>query len=191
MNTHYVFPTPFYEFDLSDILEDIKTLVAIQATLLSPHYPGLSQTSNQVLHTLPEWLEVKNRIEDSLLEIQKTEGYDPAFGHLRLSRLWANVAPKGSGGQHTKHRHPMSLLSGIIYLTEGEPTKFLDPCSARTGAAIEIPNNALFNDLLITPNPGMMIVFPSYVDHLTMPHYGTEDHRMTLAWNSLPERMVP
>jgi cellulose synthase/poly-beta-1,6-N-acetylglucosamine synthase-like glycosyltransferase len=128
---------------------------------------------------------------ERLLEIQKTEGYDPAFGHLRLSRLWANVAPKGSGGQHTKHRHPMSLLSGIIYLTEGEPTKFLDPCSARTGAAIEIPNNALFNDLLITPNPGMMIVFPSYVDHLTMPHYGTEDHRMTLAWNSLPERMVP
>jgi uncharacterized protein (TIGR02466 family) len=191
MIKHPVFPTIFYEFDLSDCLDQIRELIPLEPNMLSPHYPGLTQTQHQALHTLDQWQWLKNRVEDCLLEIQKTDEYDPMFGQLRLTRLWANIAVKGSGAHHTQHRHPMSLLSGIIYVTNGEPTKFLDPCYARSLSQIEVPMRANYDDLLIEPQPGKMIVFPSYMQHLTIPHYASDDHRITMAWNSLPEIMVP
>ena len=191
MKVHYVFPTPFYEFDLSDLADQLLEMIPEEPNHISPNYPSITQTQNQVLHTLEHWHFLRDRIEDCLLNIQKEENYDPHFGRLRISRLWANVSLRGSGSQHTQHRHPMSLLSGIIYLTPGSSTKFMDPCYARSLAGVEIPNNSLFDHLMIEPNPGKMIVFPSYVQHLTMPHYSVDNHRITLAWNSLPEKMVP
>lgn len=191
MKTHYVFPTPFYEFDLSDLTEKLLEMIAEEPNSSSANYPSITQTNDQILHEDEKWKFLKDRIEDCLLEIQKTDGYDPAFGHLRISRLWANISLKSSGAEHTQHRHPMSLLSGILYLTEGSSTKFMDPCYARSLSGVEIPNDKLFDHLLIPPMPGKMIIFPSYVQHLTMPHYSQDNHRITMAWNSLPERMVP
>lgn len=191
MHSHYVFPTVFYEFDLSDIVEQILELVPNEPNLINPHYPMITQTQHQALHQLDHWKFLGDRIEECLKEIQVTSGYDPMFGDFKLTRLWANVTMRGTGGHHTQHRHPMSFFSGILYLTEGESTKFLDPVRTRTLREIDIPCTESFEHLFIKPKPGMMIVFPSYIEHLTVGHWDENIDRITMAWNCLPENMVP
>jgi hypothetical protein len=34
-----------------------------------------------------------------------------------------------------------------------------------------------------------MVVFPSYVQHFTQPHYG-DDNRLSIAWNSFPNGSI-
>jgi len=187
---HQMFPIPFYEFDLSDHVEKVLELIPEESNNINPHYPTINQTDNQVLHKLDHWKFLKDELEDCLLNIQKEEGYDPAFGHLKLTRLWANMALKGSGGDQRQHRHPMAYYSGIYYLTEGAHTKFMDPCYARSLSAIEIPNDYMYDSFTIEPKPGQVVIFPSYVQHLTLPHTGDND-RITMAFNCLPEQMVP
>ncbi len=191
MNTHYVFPTPFYEFDLSEHLDQILELVPQEKNLINPHYPMIVQSTDQALHKQERWKFLTDKVEECLQEIQDSAGYDPAFGHFKLTRLWTNVTLRGSGGSHSQHRHPMSFFSGVLYLTEGESTKFLDPCRTRSIREIDVPCTEHFNDLLIKPVPGMMVVFPSYIEHLTIGHWDQDVDRITMAWNCLPENMVP
>ena len=190
LTKHMMFPIPFYEFDLSNCVEEALGLIPKESNDINPDYPGITQTNNQVLHTLDHWSFLKDKLEDCLLTIQKEEVYEPSFGHLELSRLWANMALKGSGGDQRQHRHPMAYLSGIFYLTEGADTRFIDPCYARSLSLIEIPNNYMYDSFTITPKPGNVVIFPSYVQHLTLPHTGDND-RITMAFNALPERMQP
>jgi hypothetical protein len=48
----------------------------------------------------------------------------------------------------------------------------------------------MYDSFTITPKPGNVVIFPSYVQHLTLPHTGDND-RITMAFNALPERMQP
>ncbi len=190
LTKHMMFPIPFYEFDLSHCVEQSLELIPKESNNINPHYPSINQTDNQVLHTLDHWKFLKDELEDCMLRIQKEEVYDPAFGHIKLTRLWANMALKGSGGDQRQHRHPMAYFSGICDLTEGAHTKYMDPCYARSLSAIEIPNDYMYDSFTIEPKPGQVIIFPSYVQHLTLPHTGDND-RITMAFNGLPEKMVP
>jgi|SRR5210317_1010153 uncharacterized protein (TIGR02466 family) len=187
---HQMFPIPFYEFDFSDHIEKVLQLIPKESSNVNPWYPTITQTDNQILHTLDHWKFLKDNIEDCLLNIQTDEGYDSGFGRLKLTRLWANIVTKESTGNQAQHRHPMSYYSGIFYLTEGAPTTFIDPCYARSLSAIEIPNDHMYNSFNIEPKPGLVIIFPSYVQHLTLPHTDNYD-RITMAFNCLPEHMVP
>ena len=48
----------------------------------------------------------------------------------------------------------------------------------------------MYDSFTVEPKPGQVIIFPSYVQHLTLPHTGDND-RITMAFNGLPEKMVP
>jgi hypothetical protein len=81
------------------------------------------------------------------------------------------------------------LWSGIIYITEGADTKFLDPVYARSLSSIEIPIVNNFDRLTVTPKPGSLVVFPSFVQHYTDAHYG-DNIRITISFNTLPEKFT-
>ena len=53
---------------------------------------------------------------------------------LEISSMWFNHAPAGSGFGHPLHRHPMSYLSAVYYLTPGAPTGRLCRGSPRQAA---------------------------------------------------------
>jgi uncharacterized protein (TIGR02466 family) len=99
---------------------------------------------------------------------------------------WANV--NRAGDFNRMHIHGMSTWSGTYYVDDGDP-----PRDEEFGTAIEItdPNaqrsstffpTALPPGIFIRPQPGLMILFPSYVPHMVMPHRGKKP-RISIAFN--------
>jgi uncharacterized protein (TIGR02466 family) len=108
----------------------------------------------------------------------------PAFGWI--CEAWANV--NRDGDFNRVHIHGMSTWSGTYYVDDGDP-----PASAELGTALEITDpcaqraSTFFPTILppgifIRPRPGLMVLFPSYVPHMVMPHRGKRP-RISIAFN--------
>ena len=111
-----------------------------------------------------------------------------------FKEMWVNVLD--TGGHQAMHNHANSFVSGVVYLT---PTH----TSART-VFMKSPGGTDFlfkNDhpgmtpggfnadkwISPAPEPGDLILFPSYLMHAVPPNQG--NRRITLSFNSLPTRL--
>lgn len=101
---------------------------------------------------------------------------------------WANVGRRGS--YNTVHNHPNCLWSGTYYVAGGKPDsdggnqngklELLDP---RVGANMfYVKGTRLESRFLIDPIPGLMVMFPSWLNHLVHPFEG-EGERISVAFN--------
>lgn len=80
------------------------------------------------------------------------------------------------------HGHDYSFIVGIVYLSPQNTGLILhDP---RLNAARAYPKQFRdeFADVVIVPNPGDVVIFPSYVYHSTMVHNGKEP-RVVMPFN--------
>lgn len=102
--------------------------------------------------------------------------------------MWGNVL--GPGGHQSSHNHPEALLSGIYYAKI--PDEVGAPESGQKGwvefgRPREEYNGADQLDLrLIKPSAGMMILFPSYIWHRTLPLVG-DAPRISVAIDFIPQ----
>jgi uncharacterized protein (TIGR02466 family) len=101
-------------------------------------------------------------------------------------QAWPNV--NRAGDYHRMHNHGMCTWSGTYYVDDGDPPpedefgtalEIVDPCGQR---AITFFPGALSPGLYIKPLPGLMVLFPSYVMHMVMPHRGKKP-RISIAFN--------
>jgi len=100
---------------------------------------------------------------------------------------WANV--NRSGDYNTLHMHPGNQWSIVYYVATGTPNpdtamngrlELRDPRPAAQFA--RIPGFTCGQPLLIKPQPGMMVVFPAWIEHGVHPFYG-EGTRISVAIN--------
>ncbi|HEV2043841.1 MAG TPA: TIGR02466 family protein [Sphingomicrobium sp.] len=132
---------------------------------------------------------------------------DPAFGELKrlltrhaaafakdlawevkpkLDSLWVNLLK--SGGHHTAHIHPHSILSGTFYV-EAPPgsgaIRFEDPRLAMMMAApqrrADAPE-ALRTFVAINPRPGLLLLWESFLRHEVLPGT-TKAERLSISFN--------
>ncbi len=102
---------------------------------------------------------------------------------------WANINRRGDFNQ--MHTHPGATWSGVYYVDHGETNpdadgtaiQLSDPCPPRTN--IFFPELSASN-ILFKPEPGLMILFPSYVPHAVPPHQGDRP-RISIAFNARRE----
>ena len=107
-----------------------------------------------------------------------------------VNKSWANRSDAQSGHHHAPHRHPMSYLSGIYYLTEGPATIFIDPLHVREWAQLHLdggPNEETTQ--YVIPRPGGLFVFPSYLIHSSDPN-NTDIQRFSIALNTFPQGAI-
>ena len=89
------------------------------------------------------------------------------------------------------HTHPGATWSGVYYVdhggsnpeADGTAIHLYDPYPARTN--IFFPELSTSN-VLFKPEPGLMILFPSYVPHAVPPHRGDRE-RISVAFNARRE----
>jgi uncharacterized protein (TIGR02466 family) len=108
---------------------------------------------------------------------------------------WANVSRNGA--YSSVHNHPSAIWSGTYYVSAGEPEpdtlvngrlELLDP---RTGINMLSPNNTVMQGrYVITPVPGLMVMFPSWLNHLVHPFFG-KGVRISIAFNALAAEPPP
>jgi uncharacterized protein (TIGR02466 family) len=97
---------------------------------------------------------------------------------------WANVNKPGDFNR--PHTHAGSTWSGTYYVDtgapadeEGTPLHLFDPCQGRANTFLQPVVSAKHS---IRPQPGMMVLFPSYIQHMVFPHNGGRE-RISIAFN--------
>ena len=109
-------------------------------------------------------------------------------------QCWANVNRKGQANK--RHSHPGCFWSGTYYVETGDigqgsgkggEFEFQDPrgasCALPARMSYKLPGRpAGESRALVTPLPGMMVLFPSWMPHAVRPYAG-DGLRISIAFN--------
>jgi uncharacterized protein (TIGR02466 family) len=116
---------------------------------------------------------------------QETWIKNNAYG-VEITESWFHVTK--NNGYHDVHSHPMNSWSGIYYLNIGESTaatlsgvnRFYAPFKTDY---IDRGNEYLTNIWDVEPKNGMLVLFPSYLQHSAMAYLG-KTPRYVIAFNA-------
>jgi Putative 2OG-Fe(II) oxygenase len=108
-----------------------------------------------------------------------------------VKEMWVNVSD--TGGRQAMHNHANSFISGIVYLTHTHPdarTVFMKSPGGTDfsfkndhSAVVTGPYNA-DKWISVAPEPGDIVLFPSYLMHAVPPNPG--GRRITMSFNAIP-----
>jgi hypothetical protein len=161
---------PIYQFDLSkelDHFEVVKNILDIQK-----QFPESRVSSINAWHTDYSTLS-KTKILDSLISIieekVKKIDYSRTSWKLEVYEYWAIIYKKEDYTE--MHDHAGSVLSFVYYAQTFEDSAPL-----------------VFKDkLMIRPKNGMLIIFPSFLEH-SVPISGSDKDRIVVAGNLYIEK---
>ena len=111
-----------------------------------------------------------------------------------LKEMWVNLLD--TGGRQSMHNHANSFISGVAYLTPTHPDSRTVFMKAPGGTEFSFKND---HEGIVTgaynaekwvspqPEPGDIVLFPSYLMHAVPPNPG--ERRITLAFNAIPAQL--
>jgi hypothetical protein len=190
-----LFPTPFARIPGALDSALVQSLVAF----FSAQAVRENNSSSNLSHT--EML----RPGDSPLFVQAAALVTPRlveFGALlfgerlgwSIKEMWVNVLD--TGGRQAMHNHANSFISGVVYLTPTHPSSQTVFMKSPGGHDFSFKNDHAATtpgpysaDKWISPapQPGDLVLFPSYLMHAVPPNAG--ERRITLAFNAIPTRL--
>jgi uncharacterized protein (TIGR02466 family) len=119
--------------------------------------------------------------------VEATAGPGTFKGRLSVS-AWATICRAGT--YHAPHSHPDSAWSGVYYVDAGSASRdrplsgvleFLDP---RAGVeAVTAPGDPYGEPVRVSPEAGLLVVFPSWLYHWVHPYAGTTP-RIAVSFNA-------
>ena len=178
---HNFFPIQCYEFRCSQILLD-NTLNLIKDLEYKSYNQPTGVKTSPDLHDREVFSPLMSWFQQCVDTIHFDTGLD--CDRLAVNKAWANRSLANTGHHHDAHRHPMSYLSGIFYLTPGPPTIFVDPLFQREWASFHL-DGTIAQEVAFHGGPGGLIIFPSYMIHASLPNHDNVD-RYTIAFNTFP-----
>ena len=190
-----LFPTPLLRVPAAldgELVDGLAEHFAARANRANNSSGNLSHTEMLQPGDSPLLVETANRITPKLTEFGAL-----LFGERigwSIKEMWVNVLE--TGGRQAMHNHANSFASGVVYLTLTHPesrTVFLKSPGGhdfafRNDHAGMTPG-PFSGDKWISPEPqpGDMVLFPSYLMHAVPPNVG--ERRITLAFNAIPTRL--
>jgi uncharacterized protein (TIGR02466 family) len=190
-----LFASPLITLRLSDHARLDADLVAA-ADELRARSPGLQRSNQKGWHSdadlmarrEPAFVEMRGLIADAVRQATAlvAPGFDFATAAFQ-AEAWINVSPRHAF--NAPHDHPGWAWSGSYYVAlppqdtpRGGTIEFFDP---RTNVrAMTIDGADCFaSKVAVTPQPGMLLIFPSYLRHFVYPNEGECD-RISLAFNA-------
>lgn len=190
-----LFPTPFMRLPgtlAPDLVKDLVAHFSATAVEANKSSPNLSHTAMLKPSESPLFVEAAKVITPRLSDFG-----DLLFGERlgwSVKEMWVNVLD--TGGRQVMHNHANSFISGVVYLTPTHPDARTVFMKSPGGVDFAFKNdhaktvNGPYNaDKWISPQPepGDMVLFPSYLMHAVPPNPG--DRRITLSFNAIPTRL--
>ena len=111
-----------------------------------------------------------------------------------LKEMWVNLLD--TGGRQAMHNHANSFISGVAYLTPTHPDARTVFMKSPGGTDFSFKNDHAgivsgpYNAekwISPQPEPGDIVLFPSYLMHAVPPNPG--ERRITLAFNAIPAQL--
>ncbi|MAR06047.1 MAG: hypothetical protein CL862_02960 [Cyanobium sp. NAT70] len=172
--------------DGEEILEDLAKQIIQQESLVwnragKPTREGLQTHEVLAGADTDSLLRLKKSLQQGL--VQYLQNHDPWWhqninsDNLTISG-WGVVLKKG--GFQKRHIHPDAKISGVLYIKVPESTASK---KSEEGNLVFSTQHAYS----VTPKTGMVVFFPSYLPHETIPHYSTTD-RICVAFNFKPKK---
>jgi uncharacterized protein (TIGR02466 family) len=190
-----IFPTPFMRAPstlghalVSQLIEHFTA----RATRDNSSSANLSHTAMLQPSDSPLLVEVAALIKPKLVEFGVH-----LFGERLpwlLKEMWVNVLD--TGGRQAMHNHANSFISGVVYLTPTHPASSTVFMKSPGGSEFMFRNDhegmtpsefSADKWLSPTPEPGDLVLFPSYLMHAVPPNQG--QRRVTLSFNSIPAQL--
>lgn len=175
--------------DLNTRLE--RTILALRDTepgIQRSNYGGWHSDGNLFDRTGAEIEELQGVVAQAVADCVAEVGKE-VQGEVGMTLFGAaNVLERG--GYHTYHVHTGCHLSGVYYVSTGEP----DPANPKSGTICFYeprPGGSVLytrylgfaEDFEVDPEPGMVLVFPSFLGHSVHPFTGGGT-RITVAFNA-------
>jgi len=186
-HTNLLFPVRCFSFKSSQKL--LKDTYAKVQDLEYRNYNAASGvgTTDQ-LHDRKDFYDLHQWFQDCIDTLHADNSW--TCDRIIINKSWANRSDASSGHHHSPHRHPMSFLSAIYYITEGVPTVFIDPLQQREWAQLHVDGGPIEDATqYVHPKPGGLFIFPSYMIHSSDPNYESKD-RFTISFNTFPSGHV-
>jgi uncharacterized protein (TIGR02466 family) len=111
-----------------------------------------------------------------------------------LKEMWVNVLD--TGGHQAMHNHANSFISGVVYLTPTHPSARTVFMKSPGGTEYSFKNDHAgvvtgpYNAekwISPQPEPGDLVMFPSFLMHAVPPNEG--ERRITMALNAIPAQL--
>ncbi len=194
-NCEQLFACPLVTFRLAEA-EALNLSVIADINALRSQYAGVRRSNQNGWHSNLDFFQrpeasfarLRSFISDAIW--QATRQISPGFAFDACSiqaEGWINV--NGRGAYNAPHDHPGWAWSGTYYVaclssaeTRGGMIEFLDPRTGIRAVTVE-GANCFASKVAITPEPGMLIVFPSFLRHWVYPNEQDAD-RISIAFNA-------
>ena len=200
MNMHLFFSTPVWASQIDDyenINSELKNFIYSQkendpkGTLKSNINGWHSKMFDLQNISLSGFL---NSLKPKIEEAIKDMGWDVINQIVKITSMWSIINKKDSFNE--RHHHGNSALSAAYYVNADQQSGdivFYDP---RQSFLFSHPEAAKLNNLnaqikSISPKSGMLVLFPSYLDHSVHPSKSMED-RIVISFNIslIPKRFL-
>jgi uncharacterized protein (TIGR02466 family) len=182
MNIHNLFPLPIGFFRLGRDL----TKTELDYILGQDKYPnqGNITSSNRTILKDKELTDIRDFIEDAMLEYFKTVHDPKGDVALYVTQSWANYTEPGQ--YHHKHAHPNSFISGVFYPQADRSVDkiyFYKSGYERIKVAPQTWNHWNSESWWFEVGAGDLILFPSHLEHMVETKVGNET-RVSIAFNT-------
>lgn len=190
-----LFPSPVFKFKVPNS-ETLNPLLLGLAHKMREESEGVNKSNRLGWHSggnlwntnAPPVLQLREHVLEAIRQSMGRigTGMNPEDYRLSLNG-WMNLNP--THGYNSPHLHPGNQWSGVYYVSqpeieEGDSGKieFIDPRGDIQLMRI-LKSNVFNNKIRFRPDPGDLIVFPSYLWHWVHPNESDEE-RMSIAWNA-------
>ena len=190
-----LFPIPFMRAPATlkkPLVDNLVTHFSTLAVRDNNSSPNLSHTEMLRPADSPLFTEAASLITPKLTEFGAL-----LFGeHMpwAIKEMWVNVLDHD--GRQAMHNHANSFISGVVYLTPTDPASQTVFMKSPGGHDFTFKNDHAGTmpgpysaDQWISPapQPGDLVLFPSYLMHAVPPNPGPR--RITMAFNAIPTRL--
>ena len=190
-----LFPTPFMRVRgalPSALVAALVEQFSAFAVRDNSSSPNLTHTEMLRPGDSPLFIEAAQRVTPKLVDFGEL-----LFGERigwSVKEMWVNVLD--TGGRQAMHNHANSFVSGVVYLTPTHPAAQTVFMKSPGGADFAFKNDhakmtpgPYSADKWISPKPepGDLVLFPSYLMHAVPPNPG--ERRITMAFNAIPSRL--
>ena len=203
LQLHSLFPTVVATAQLTldplDLAAQLQTLLALRGAAAGNPSPGCAWTGdlNGVwqLHRHPDFTGLTDQVVEQAWQYLAAIGFDQARLALHLQRCW----PVLSDWDQVvgRHYHPNAHLSAVVYLSgtrsgdagvlrihaPAQPNELVPGLAAGHGGPIAPGHrfNQPYWDL--TPQPGLLVLFPSRLDHSVLANGDPELLRCSISFD--------
>ena len=192
-----LFVTRLYEAEIGDqaLLDDLARSIRSFATddaagiRWSREHGYRGYTSYASVNDLPKrdpaFADLGKLLSRHAIEFAREAAFDLAR-KPRLDSLWVNLLK--SGGQHSGHIHPHSVISGTLYVEVPKGSgdiRFEDPRLPLMMAAPRRDSDAPEDArpfVTVAPRPGLLLIWESWLRHEVLAGTGRGD-RLSISFN--------